>query len=81
MSVVQTLVSFFLTFFVHLFYPVVAALLEYLNSHNFTLVWFLLYNFVAVTLLALKLSKRHCYDNRPMFTLILKLFPYLVYTL
>ena len=38
--------KFFSAFFVYLIYPVVTTLLEYL----FTLVWFLLYNFVAVTL-------------------------------
>ena len=48
--------NFFSTFFAHFFYPVVTALLEYLDPtilHS----WFLLYNLVAVTLLLFKLSK------------------------
>ena len=43
--------------FVHLFYPTVTALLEYLEYVILQLVWFLLYNFIAVNLLLLKLSK------------------------
>ena len=49
--------KFFLTFLVHVFYPVVTALLEYLDTVNLHLFWFLLYNFVAVTLLLFKPSK------------------------
>ena len=47
----------FLTFFVHLFYPMVTALLRYLDPTILHLFVFLLYNFVAVTLLLFKLSK------------------------
>ena len=39
---------------------------------------FLLYNFVAITLLLFKLSK-HCYDDQPIYTPIFKLFLYSVY--
>ena len=53
-ALVQTLVRLYSTFFVHLFYPVVTALLEYLDP---TILRFLLYNFVAVTLFLFRLSK------------------------
>ena len=43
--------------FVYLFYLTVTALLEYLSPVDYMLVWFLLYNFVTVTLLLFKLSK------------------------
>ena len=47
----------FLDIFVHLFYPVVTALLEYLNPTILHLLGFLLHNFVAIALLLFKLSK------------------------
>ena len=58
----------------------VTALLECISrSRYFTLVWFLLYNFVAVTLIATQTIKRHCYNDQPIYTPISKLFLYLVY--
>ena len=48
----------FSTIFCTPFLPVVTAIsIRVSQSHDFTLVWFLLYNFVAVTLLLFKLSK------------------------
>ena len=48
------------------------------RSRNFTRVWSLRYNFVAVTL-AIQTSKRHCYDDQPIYTPIFKLSLYSVY--
>ena len=56
----------------------VTALLEYLDPVILHFFWFLLYNFVAVTLLLFRLS-RHCYDDQPIYTPIFKLFLYSVY--
>ena len=63
-------------FFARLFYPAVNTLLEYLKSHDVTLAWFLLYNFVAVTLLLLKLSK----DTATMVSLSTHQFSSYLYT-
>ena len=64
----------FLTFFVH-FLPHGDCSIRVSRFRDFTLAWFLLYNFVAI---AIQTIKRHCYDDQPMYTPILKLFLYLV---
>ena len=46
-------------FFVHLIYLMVTALLEYVSQFRaFTLIWFLLYDFLAITLLLFKIFQK-----------------------
>ena len=49
--------KFFFKIFCIPFLPYSDCSIKVSRSHNFTLAWFLLYNFVAVTLLLLTLSK------------------------
>ena len=42
------------------------------QPHDFTLVWFLLYNSVTLSIV-FQTIRRHCYDDQPMYTPSFKL--------
>ena len=63
--------KFFFNIFAHIYYPVVTALLEYLDP--------VILHLLSFCFITLSLYKRYCYDDQPIYTPIFKLFLYLVY--
>ena len=73
----QTVISFFPTFFAHFLPPTVIVLLEYLDTAIHTYFVFALY-LCSRNSLGFLTTIMHLYDNSPMLTAIFKLFPSVV---